>query len=222
MKVSTNRTVFQALPAVQARTTSRVMPAHRDSTHFRGNDKAPATNNSAAPKAGIGQKLFGSPIKNVGWATAWGAAGGAALFGLPLFPFVAMGLAALGGLHLIAATWQFFTRKKGDAAKADSNKAETPPAEEKKEKAPLEEKATDSKATETPQPIPPAPEKTESTSSETVQEEVAAPKEEASQKLELPKEQEQSTQTPPVEPNDTQDDDSKAEKETSKGGVVAA
>lgn len=217
MKVSTNRPVFQALPAVQARTTSRVLPAHRDSTHFRGSDKAPATNNSSAPKQGLGQKLFGSPLKNVGWAAGWGAAGGAALFGLPLFPFVAMGLMAVGGLHLIAATWQFFTRKKGDAAKADSNKAETPSVEKEKAKAAPEEKAAENKATDAPQPIPPTPEKAES-SSETVQEKVVDSAEEATKEPEVAKEQEQSTQTPLAETKD----DEKAEKEPTKGGVATA
>ena len=118
MKVSTNRPVFQASPMGRTRPASQAAKLVNiaDSVRFSGAE--PTAKDSAAEilakPQGWGNKLFGSPLKNLGWAAAWGAAGGAAMFLLPIPP-VSMGLMAIGALHLVASAWQFFTRKKDNA-----------------------------------------------------------------------------------------------------------
>ena len=74
-------------------------------------------------RGGIDNKLFGSPLKNIGWAVAYGSAGGAALL---MMPPLGMALFAASSLHIVAAIWQFIKHKKSDAPQAD-NQVETSP-----------------------------------------------------------------------------------------------
>jgi len=126
MKVSTNRPVFQASPMGQTRSASQTAKLVNiaDSVRFSGTEAAAKDSIAEAPakSPGIGNKLYGSPLKNLGWAAAWGAAGGAAMFLLPIPPVV-IGLMVIGGLHLVAAAWQFFTRKKDNAQTMPSPEA---------------------------------------------------------------------------------------------------
>lgn len=79
-------------------------------------------------RGGMVNTLFGSPLKNIGWAVVYGAAGGAALL---MMPPLGMALLAASSLHVVAAIWQFIKHKKSDAPQAD-NKAETSPQTDNK------------------------------------------------------------------------------------------
>lgn len=112
MRLSTFHTIQPQIAQPRRSVAPVSQPLHnaivQTSVHFTGKSNA-GKPEQTVERQSIVRTLFGTPIKNIGWAALYSAGGSTALF---LMPPVGIALFTIGGLHLVAALWQLIQQRK--------------------------------------------------------------------------------------------------------------